>query len=297
MRPQRGRRVSRTRCWRDPARKPVRVPSKPWTALNKSRTANRLVQAAREYRPRLPLQLGRHWRTVEVSIISVYRQSAGRSLDRSRRVAARPYPACAYRELRAQKAASARPAWIIRSSASSPLSCARHVHAPAFELLLQDLPGWSGCRPPPGRAHLRSGFSIRVSRRGARDLGSLRLTKNREPCPGALSIRMLPPINVRRRRQMARPRPLPPYRRVVEPSACENDSKTFACASGAMPIPVSCTHRSIVRVFLRLRLERHANHHLAGGGELDRVAQADWPAPGAGQPGCRGSRGSPAWRW
>jgi hypothetical protein len=39
--------------------------------------------------------------------------------------------------------------------------------------------------------------------------------------------------------QMARPRPVPPKRRVVDASACENGSNRRSWSSGAMPMPVS----------------------------------------------------------
>ena len=41
--------------------------------------------------------------------------------------------------------------------------------------------------------------------------------------------------------QMARPRPVPPKRRVVEESAWENGSNSRRAVSGAMPMPVSLT--------------------------------------------------------
>ena len=40
------------------------------------------------------------------------------------------------------------------------------------------------------------------------------------PCMGLLSTLMLPPINCSRFLQMAKPRPLPPYCRVIDESAC-----------------------------------------------------------------------------
>ncbi len=68
-----------------------------------------------------------------------------------------------------------------------------------------------------------------------------------EPLPGALARPISPPIIVTRRRQIARPSPVPPKRRVVELSDCVNDSNTLACASGAMPTPVSSTsQRSLI---------------------------------------------------
>ena len=40
---------------------------------------------------------------------------------------------------------------------------------------------------------------------------------------------------------MERPRPVPPYLRVVVPSACWNGSKMIASFSSEMPMPVSVT--------------------------------------------------------
>ncbi len=40
---------------------------------------------------------------------------------------------------------------------------------------------------------------------------------------------------------MARPRPVPPKRRVIDASACVNLRNIFCCASSGMPIPVSST--------------------------------------------------------
>ena len=61
------------------------------------------------------------------------------------------------------------------------------------------------------------------------------------PCPGVLSSRISPPSSVASSRLMARPRPVPPYLRLVPASACWNASKMSRCFSGAMPMPVSVT--------------------------------------------------------
>ena len=45
------------------------------------------------------------------------------------------------------------------------------------------------------------------------------------PRPGSLSSQIRPPISSTSFRLIARPRPVPPNFRVVEPSACVNDSK------------------------------------------------------------------------
>ena len=52
---------------------------------------------------------------------------------------------------------------------------------------------------------------------------------------------------------MARPRPVPPNRRVVDPSACLKASKIVSCFSGGMPMPVSVTAKcSIVQPSFRM---------------------------------------------
>ena len=58
---------------------------------------------------------------------------------------------------------------------------------------------------------------------------------------GLLSTQMRPPIISTMRREMHSPRPVPPYFRVVEQSACSNRLKIRACCSSGMPIPVSLT--------------------------------------------------------
>ena len=54
---------------------------------------------------------------------------------------------------------------------------------------------------------------------------------------------MRPPIRSTMRWQIARPRPVPPYRRVVDASACVNAWNRRDCASAAMPMPVSRTSK------------------------------------------------------
>ena len=61
------------------------------------------------------------------------------------------------------------------------------------------------------------------------------------PRPGALSTVMVPPMRATSRAAMVRPRPVPPYLRVVEVSSCSNARKMRSCWSGGMPMPVSRT--------------------------------------------------------
>ena len=71
--------------------------------------------------------------------------------------------------------------------------------------------------------------------------GSGSVTVNVEPASAALSAVMRPPISSTRLLVIERPSPVPPYRRVVEGSACVNFSNSDARRSGAMPMPVSAT--------------------------------------------------------
>ena len=61
------------------------------------------------------------------------------------------------------------------------------------------------------------------------------------PAPGVDSMSTRPPISSPMRRLIARPRPVPPKRRVVSTSACENGWNSRACACSLMPMPVSVT--------------------------------------------------------
>ena len=62
-----------------------------------------------------------------------------------------------------------------------------------------------------------------------------------EPRPTSLSTVMSPPIIWQNRRLITRPRPVPPYFRVVDASACENSWNNLTICSGVMPMPVSAT--------------------------------------------------------
>ena len=61
------------------------------------------------------------------------------------------------------------------------------------------------------------------------------------PSCGVLSTQMRPPIRSTSVDEMARPRPVPPNRRVVDPSACRNGWKISCCLSFEMPMPLSLT--------------------------------------------------------
>ena len=65
--------------------------------------------------------------------------------------------------------------------------------------------------------------------------------KNVLPLPSSLVQPMRPPINCTKPLLIANPRPVPPYLRVVEESACVKRSKIISTLSAAIPIPVSTT--------------------------------------------------------
>ena len=67
------------------------------------------------------------------------------------------------------------------------------------------------------------------------------------PSPGALCTRISPPSRRASSRLMERPRPVPPYSRLVVPSACWNASKIRRCLLAGMPMPVSITEKAITR--------------------------------------------------
>mmetsp|Transcript_21123 Transcript_21123/g.82004 ORF Transcript_21123/g.82004 Transcript_21123/m.82004 type:complete len:293 (+) Transcript_21123:254-1132(+) len=90
-------------------------------------------------------------------------------------------------------------------------------------------PGWS----PKNSRRLASGSSAR---------GAEMVKWKLEPCPGpALSTHMRPPISSASSLLIARPRPVPPYLRVVEASAWLNFWNSRPMASGVRPMPVSRT--------------------------------------------------------
>src|SRR5205823_7493966 len=62
-----------------------------------------------------------------------------------------------------------------------------------------------------------------------------RYSVNVLPAPGVLDRRISPPSNRANSRLIARPSPVPPYLRLVEPSPRWNASKMIACLSGESP--------------------------------------------------------------
>src|SRR5215469_11103592 len=73
------------------------------------------------------------------------------------------------------------------------------------------------------------------------------------PTLGALRNWISPPNRLDNSRLIARPRPVPPYLRLVEASACWKASKISFCFSAGMPMPVSETSKTTTdAVWLRI---------------------------------------------
>src|SRR5262249_24606727 len=96
----------------------------------------------------------------------------------------------------------------------------------------------SHCLSPRGRtSRPDGGFDYGVASLGSR-------TVNTEPFPGSLVTVTSPPIMRASLREMARPSPVPPYRRAVSESAWVKSWNSFACCSAVIPMPVSATASS-----------------------------------------------------
>ena len=94
-----------------------------------------------------------------------------------------------------------------------------------------------------------------------------------QPVPGpALSTHIVPPISSASSLLMARPSPVPPYLRVVLLSAWLNfwNSRLLPCFAQA---DAGVAHRKVQQRAVLALFGRHAQHHLAGFGELDGVAE------------------------
>ena len=118
-----------------------------------------------------------------------------------------------------------------------------------------------------------------------------------EPREGRLSTSMRPPSSVASSRLIASPRPVPPKRRVVDMSPWLKAWNSVARWSSAMPMPVSRTAMRTQGWPSRPGLGRGEHAHLAGGGELDGVADQvvqdlAQPRPGRRPPAAAGRRRS-----
>ena len=94
------------------------------------------------------------------------------------------------------------------------------------------LPSSAGCTP----------MNSRCRAAGNSPIGATTVKKKVEPRPGpSLCAHIRPPMSSASRRLIASPRPVPPYLRVVDESACENDWNSLPMASTDRPMPVSRT--------------------------------------------------------
>ena len=108
-------------------------------------------------------------------------------------------------------------------------------HAPSCSDRISRLVGLSSTtstRRPASRSWDGAGASAAVARRSA----SGTVNQNVLPSPGLALDADRAAHRSTSCGEIARPRPVPPYRRVVEASACENGSNSRSRSSGAMPI-------------------------------------------------------------
>ena len=103
-------------------------------------------------------------------------------------------------------------------------------------------------------------------------LGRASVNQKVEPLPSVLSTPISPPIRWTRREVMARPRPVPSWRRVEEASTWLNFSNTCFSLSFGMPMPVSVTE---MRSFAMPPIDfaGHIDEDVARIGEFDSVAE------------------------
>ena len=163
---------------------------------------------------------------------------------------------------------STRSTWPARSTASSPLSTSV-IRCPIFSSRRRARRWFTGLssatrmrRPRPsslgtggnmgGSKGGASGIDARAASNGDKGRSgpacsctaasrSGTLKRKVLPSPGALSTAISPCIKMASRRQIVKPRPVPPNWRVVEPSTWAKASKIIACLSAGMPMPVSAT--------------------------------------------------------
>ena len=123
-----------------------------------------------------------------------------------------------------------------------------------------------------GRLRRASGCSASAGSSTASPAAGVRkgsVTSNSAPPASPLRACTDPPCSSTMWRTMARPRPRPPWRRVLEASACRKRSKTCGRKPGSMPGPSSATVTARAGA---VRVQAHARAPAARG-ELDRVGE------------------------
>ena len=129
-----------------------------------------------EYRPRLPLQLGRHWRTVEVSIIKRVVPAERRTGPGSLAASCSPsMPVMCMSRIASAKGCFGPACLDHQVERLLAALCARHVARASLRAAAAGSRRFVWLSSTTRTRAPSSGFSIRVSRRGARDLGNLRL--------------------------------------------------------------------------------------------------------------------------
>ena len=93
-----------------------------------------------------------------------------------------------------------------------------------------------------------------------------------DPTLGRLSTMTVPPMRSASSRQIARPSPLPPKRRVVDSSAWVKGSKIFSMVAASIPMPVSLTAISSSARPASAGIDIGLDDDFALNGELDGVA-------------------------
>ena len=160
--------------------------------------------------------------------------SVGRLLaDLPRQRERRPSPACACRGSRGRRPRPRRASRSASSGDSVSRGAMPHFavcsaeHAAVGGVVVDDQHALA-VRAPAARRRSRGG-----SRGGSSATGARIVKLNVAPLPApSLSAHIVPPISSASRLLIARPRPVPPYLRVVDESACENDWNSRLIPSG-----------------------------------------------------------------
>ena len=132
------------------------------------------------------------------------------------------------------------------------------------------------CRRRPARAGRAGPIGAGVGRCVATPLPRRAVNQKVLPSPGSLSTPTCPPISSVSRLEMARPRPVPPYLRVVEASACEKVWNRRACLLlGHADAGVAAPRSPELDCLARPSSSAPTISDLALVGELDRVVDRD----------------------
>ena len=146
----------------------------------------------------------------------------------ARRRRSRPSPACSRRAAPARTARRAARRRRARRAPPAPPSTAVGFIRQRVSCSLQDAPVDVVVVDDQHAAGRRAAAS-RSPASAASATSNAAVKWNVLPAPGSLSTQMRPPISCTSVAEIASPRPVPPNRRVVEPSAWLNASKIVAC--------------------------------------------------------------------